>query len=114
MPLWDRAKSVLLQLEVAGLGERPLVFVTHSMGGLLIKQLLGAANGNAAQAPWRAIIEKTRGVCFIATPHFGSDLAKWASYFQTFLGTNVSIEELRPHDPLLRQLNESYLNLVTR
>ena len=40
MPLWDRAKSVLLQLEVAGIGDRPLVFVTHSMGGLLIKQLL--------------------------------------------------------------------------
>ena len=113
MPLWDRAKSVLLQLEVAGLGDRPLVFVTHSMGGLLIKQLLSSANENSAQGPWQAIIENTRGVCFIATPHIGSDLAKWASYFQTFLGTNVSIEELRPHDAMLRQLNEMYLNLVT-
>ena len=31
------------------------------------------------------------GGCFIATPHIGADLAKWATYFGTVLGTNVAI-----------------------
>ena len=83
MPLSDRAKSVLLQLEVAGLGERPLVFVTHSMGGLLVKQLLRTASDNSAQRQYMAVLKNTRGVCFIATPHVGADLAKWAAYFRT-------------------------------
>ena len=114
MPLSDRAKSVLLQLEVGGIGERPLVFVTHSMGGLLVKQLLRTANEGPAQSPWKAILKNTRGVCFIATPHIGSDLAKWVSYFRTCLGTNVSAEELKPHGSLLRELNEFYRNLVAK
>jgi hypothetical protein len=114
MPLWDRAKSVALQLEVKQLGERPLVFVTHSMGGLLVKQLLRSAKENSDQKPWKNILKSTRGVCFIATPHIGADLAKWASYFGTLLGTNISIKELQPHESTLRQLNEFYLNHVTR
>ena len=114
MPLSDRAKGVLLQLEVAGLGERPLVFVAHSMGGLLVKQLLRTANENPAQKPWTAVLKNTRGVCFIATPHVSSDLAKWASYFRTILGTNISTRELEPHGSLLRELNEFYRNFVTR
>ncbi|MGP0067504.1 MAG: hypothetical protein ACLQGP_28405 [Isosphaeraceae bacterium] len=113
MPLWDRAKSVLLQLEVSGFGKRPLVFVTHSMGGLLVKQILRIAYESPDQGV-KALLENTRGVCFIATPHIGSDLAKWASYFQTLLGINVSIDELKPHGSLLRELNELYRNLVTR
>jgi len=114
MPLWDRAKSVLLQLENRGIGQRPLVFVAHSMGGLLVKQLLDAANEPSAQNPWKGIVKKTRGVCFIATPHIGSDLAKWVSYFRTLLGINVSVDELRPHDAMLRRLNEFYRNFVTK
>lgn len=113
MPLWERSKSVLLKLELADIGERPLVFITHSMGGLLVKQLLRTAS-DSSDPRWKAVLERTRGVCFIATPHIGSDLAKWGTYFRTLLGTNVSMDELRPHEPLLLSLQEWYRNYVTR
>lgn len=114
MPLSDRAKHFHLQLENRGIGRRPIVFVAHSMGGLLVKQLLRAANERPNHESWNAVLKNTRGVCFIATPHIGSDLAKWASYFRALLGTNVSIEQLRPHDSLLLDLNESFFGLVAR
>ena len=113
MPLSDRAKNVLLRLELEGLGDKPLVFITHSMGGLLVKQMLRTAN-DSSHPRWRAILEQTRGVCFIATPHIGSDLAKWASYFRTLLGTNVSMEELRPHHSNLRELNQWYRDFAAK
>ena len=113
MPLLDRAKHVLLQLEVSGIGERPLVFIAHSMGGLVVKQMLRTAN--ESMIPRRlSILEQTRGVCFIATPHIGSDLAKWAGYFRTLLGTNISVDELAPHQAQLRDLNEWYRDFVAR
>jgi CheY-like chemotaxis protein/pimeloyl-ACP methyl ester carboxylesterase len=113
MPLVDRADDVLLRLELEGIGERSLVFIGHSMGGLLIKQLLRTAN-DSTDAKRRAVLEQTRGVCFIATPHMGSDLAKLAHYFDALLGVNVSVEELRPHQPHLRNLNQWYRDFVTR
>jgi pimeloyl-ACP methyl ester carboxylesterase len=111
MPLEDRADNVLLRLESDHIGERPLVFITHSMGGLLIKEVLRTAN-DSSNPRRKAIVEQTRGVCFIATPHIGSDLAKWASYFKTLLGTNVAMDELRPHEPHLRKLNQWYRDFV--
>jgi pimeloyl-ACP methyl ester carboxylesterase len=113
MPLTDRAKNVLLRLELKGIGNRPLVFVTHSMGGLLVKQMLRTAN-ESTTSKWQAIVKSTRGVCFIATPHSGSDLARWVSCLRTILGSNVSVDELRPHEPLLRNLKEWYSNFVAR
>ncbi len=112
MPLVDRARNVLLQLDLEGLGEKPLVFVTHSMGGLVVKQVLRTSN-DSTNLRWKAILDQTRGVCFIATPHIGSDLAKWASYFGTLLGTNVAIEELRPHESHLRDLKQWYGDFVS-
>ena len=44
----DRAKEVLKELAHRGIGERPIAFICHSLGGLLAKQLLhtGARRGN--------------------------------------------------------------------
>ena len=114
MPLHHRAKIVLLSLELEGIGSRPLVFVTHSMGGLLVKQLLHTANESRPKSYPKILVENTRGVCFVATPHIGADLAKWMTYFRTILGTSVAVDELRPHEPLLLGLKEWYYNFVTR
>ena len=115
MPMSDRVSNVILHLETQGLGKRPLVFVTHSMGGLLVKQLLRTANEKSTKEPWKAVLKNTRGVCFIATPHIGSDLAnQWASYFGILLKTNVSTKELIPHGTLLRELNTFYRDLVIK
>ncbi|CAL8093501.1 unnamed protein product [Calicophoron daubneyi] len=35
-----RAKAILLQLQEAGVGQRPVIWVTHSAGGILVKEML--------------------------------------------------------------------------
>ncbi|KAA3672799.1 uncharacterized protein DEA37_0014921 [Paragonimus westermani] len=35
-----RAKNILPQLEAAGVGQRPIIWITHSAGGILVKELL--------------------------------------------------------------------------
>lgn len=109
MPLIDRATNALALLDVEGIGERPVVFITHSMGGLLVKQMIqsGLASGDRR---WKAIAQQTRGISFLSTPHIGSDLARWIEFLGKFLLPTVSVEELKAHDPQLRGLNTWYRN----
>lgn len=107
MPLVDRATNSLDLLDSYEIGDRPIIFVTHSMGGLLVKQMLRSARDFGK---WQAIASGTRGIVFLSTPHSGSDLASWINYIGTILQTTVSVDELEAHDPNLRNLNLLYRN----
>ena len=113
MPLIDRAKDVLTELETMAIGVRPIVFVGHSLGGLLIKQLLREAEDKSV-AGWRRIAAQTRAVVFLATPHAGADLATWLDRLGTLLRASAAIEDLRAHNALLRNLNEWYRENAAR
>lgn len=111
MPLTDRATNVLALLEAHGLGSHPIVFIAHSLGGLLVKQMLRHAQ-EFNTLEWTAIVQQIKGIIFLSTPHSGSDLASWISYLRTILPSSVSVEELRANDPRLRNLNLWYRNNV--
>lgn len=36
----ERSNEMMMQLLKAGVGDRPIVWITHSMGGLLVKNIL--------------------------------------------------------------------------
>ncbi len=75
MPLVDRALNVLELLGVNHqLSAHPIVFITHSMGGLLVKQMLRSAS-DLGDDRWTSIVERTKGVVFLSTPHTGSLVA---------------------------------------
>lgn len=63
-------------LSRVGRGEntRPLVFIGHSLGGLLIKRLLVIAN---TTRHFKSITENTKGVLFFGTPHRVTSKASW-------------------------------------
>lgn len=63
-------------LSGVGQGEkaRPLVFIGHSLGGLLIKRLLVIAN---TTRHFKSIIENTKRVLFFGTPHRVTSKASW-------------------------------------
>jgi triacylglycerol esterase/lipase EstA (alpha/beta hydrolase family) len=59
--------SLLDYLALMGIGRRPLVFVTHSLGGLVAKGILRAAR-EAADQRLQMLATNLRGVAFLATP----------------------------------------------
>ncbi len=109
MPLIDRGTNVLDKLELEGLGNRPLVFVCHSLGGLLVKQVLRHAN-DYGNSDYQRILDQTAGIVFLSTPHSGADIASWLSHIGSLLRLSVSVEELKAHDPQLRGLNNWFRN----
>src|SRR5262249_54088720 len=55
------------------LGDRPIVFIAHSLGGLMVKAMLErewVTRGDESR-----ILRQTRAVTFLGTPHSGSALA---------------------------------------
>lgn len=109
MPLADRGTQILDLLVNEGIGERPLVFVTHSMGGIIAKQILRSA-GDLGVPRWKAIARQTRGIAFIATPHAGAHIANFAEFAKIVYRTNEHVTELKAHDSRLRELHGWFLN----
>ncbi|KAH6636028.1 hypothetical protein F5144DRAFT_508141, partial [Chaetomium tenue] len=75
----DSARSLLALLNVrrrkiADPASRPLIFVGHCLGGLVIKQALCFAH---SEAEYGTIAAATKGIIFFGTPHGGADKASW-------------------------------------
>jgi len=113
MALTDRAQQVLDLLRQKGLGQRPIMFICHSLGGLLVKQLLRKSK-DSVDLRMQNVALNTRAVLFLATPHSGASLATFLNYFRKIFGSTVSIENLREHDAHLRDLYEWYRNHAPR
>jgi pimeloyl-ACP methyl ester carboxylesterase len=98
------------------LGERelkghPLVVVCHSLGGLVVKQVLRAADGRRAYgAAEAAFLDSVKGVVFIATPHTGSLHATLLDRLQLVAWPSASTLDLVRNNANLRDLNVWYRN----
>lgn len=113
MPLVDRAHHVLALLEAEQLGERPLIFICHSLGGLLVKQMLRGGDTQGLPA-WQKIARQTRAVVFLATPHAGARLADYLNLLGKLARTTAAIDDLRANEPHLRELATWYSNNAPR
>src|SRR4051794_36978889 len=97
LPLTSTAKKALNTLYGMALGERPIVFICHSLGGLLVKQMLRTAH-EFRNPHWKPITHRVHGVAFFGTPHEGSDQATYATYLSkiaaTLLGGAVGVSPI--------------------
>ena len=74
MDMFERAGNVLERFAGNGIGERPIVFVAHSLGGILTKMILRKSS-EADDLDWRRVSEATKLVVYLSTPHTGSAMA---------------------------------------
>ena len=86
--------------------DRPIIFVGHSLGGLVIKQALITAreheNTMSEDDNYASIIRNTVGIIFLGTPHKGSDQAKWDG-----IATNLA-------KVLKKEHNDTIVNALSR
>src|ERR1700730_14026406 len=75
----DRATNILrLLLVTSDLEEGQVILIGHSLGGLVIKQMLRTGEVEARRdAAAASFMQRVRKVGFLATPHTGADLANW-------------------------------------
>jgi hypothetical protein len=112
MPIQDRAKNVLeCLLGCRELRGAPLVFMCHSLGGLVVKQVLRAADGRRAySAETQGLLDSVKAVVFIATPHTGSMQATLLDKLRLIAWPSASTLDLVRNNANLRDLNVWYRN----
>jgi pimeloyl-ACP methyl ester carboxylesterase len=109
MPIQDRARNVLeALLSERELKGKALAFVCHSLGGLVIKQVLRVADGRRSDATARALVDSVKGVVFFATPHSGSTDATWFDRLRAITWPSASTLDLVRNSANLRDLNIWY------
>ncbi|KAL8838171.1 MAG: hypothetical protein Q9176_005254 [Flavoplaca citrina] len=102
-------------LEELELGQRPIVFVLHSMGGLVAKQayILGKDDPSYSD-----MISSVRAMMFLATPHRGSNLAEVlnrilaASIFNH--SPKLYVAELKNGSRTIEALNDQFRHIAPR
>ncbi|WP_245287009.1 tetratricopeptide repeat protein [Bradyrhizobium sp. Tv2a-2] len=110
MHLTDQASNIVERLLAEpALAHGPLIFIGHSLGGLMVKQLLRSADSKA-QNDIRAdaLIKRVEKVAFLGTPHAGSDLASWGDRLRIMVRPSAATASLVRNDPNLRDLNSWY------
>lgn len=91
----------------AGLENRPLILVGHSMGGLVIKTAIQSGLHKGVDS-LKSVVNQIRGVVFVGTPHNGSQLATLATHASMLLSTNTQVKNMQTHDAYLRSLNQQF------
>jgi pimeloyl-ACP methyl ester carboxylesterase/tetratricopeptide (TPR) repeat protein len=110
MHLTDRATNILARLLAEPvLREGPLILIGHSLGGLVIKQLLRTAESEARHRDDAVkLIARVEKVAFLGTPHTGSGLANWGDRLRIMVRPSAATTCLVRNDPNLRDLNLWY------
>ncbi|XP_077443061.1 protein SERAC1 [Stigmatopora argus] len=104
-----RSQELLRKLKMAGVGNRPVVWVAHSMGGLLVKKMLIDASKDPDLSD---LFENTKGVLFYSVPHHGTFMAEYSVSVRYLLFPSIEVKELCRDSPALRDLNENFLHMA--
>lgn len=102
--------SMLLDAEV-GKKNVPIVWLAHSMGGLIVKQMLiDAAESNNPE--FKSLSNSTRAVLFYSTPHKGSALATMPRAAAAVLWPSHDVRQLQENSHMLLDMHKSFLTFA--
>ena len=118
--LIDHATNLLNDLTtdraLCNASSRPIIFVAHSLGGLVCKEAILMSRNNP-EAHLRSIFDCVKGIAFMGTPHKGSWMSEWAKIPAGALGivksTNKSLLKiLETESQLLGSIQLRFLALI--
>ncbi|PYH77280.1 catalytic protein [Aspergillus uvarum CBS 121591] len=106
--------------------DRPIIFVCHSLGGLVVKRTLiycRSVNNEKIQH-LRSIYVSTYGILFLGTPHNGSDVAKWGALLQNICSAVMPkkfmessphlVRALKTNNETLQNINSLFADITSR
>ncbi|XP_055694540.1 protein SERAC1 [Lutzomyia longipalpis] len=111
----SRSREFLEQLVEAKVGQdgRPVVWVGHSMGGLIVKSIITQALSHQNEKI-KDIGANTRGIMFLGTPHRGTPVAKLKQHTQMLLSPTLEVREMEENAKSLLALHSDFIDKVLK
>ncbi|WP_371157027.1 ABC-three component system protein [Jannaschia sp. 2305UL9-9] len=106
LDVFELAKSATEYLCGYGIGKRPVVFIAHSLGGILTKLILAHCNGSS-DSEAAELAQKVVRVMFLATPHNAPSFASVAKYVMPKL-SSAHVTVLAGETTVLTKIGEDY------
>ncbi|CAL1526995.1 unnamed protein product [Lymnaea stagnalis] len=106
-----RSKELMKKLQLAGVGSRPIIWIGHSMGGLIIKNIISLGENESQYSKFSS---QTRGVLFFSVPHHGSSVVDVMMYAKYLLFPSVEVQELHTSSPKLAALHETFVKFMSK
>lgn len=120
--IYDIAWDFIVSLEAERRSEpsRPLLFIAHSLGGIVVKEALRRSRGcETFQCHLRSIYESTSSIIFFGTPHGGAHPRGWLQHIaeKVLKAAGFSVNEqivntLLPSSERLRELRDEFGPMV--
>ena len=85
---------------------KPIAFLAHSLGGLILKEALIQLDKSQDQA-YKSLLNRIRGAIFFGVPNLGMEQA----HFQTVVRNNPNealVDDIGRNSNYLRRLNEAF------
>ncbi|KAL4999230.1 hypothetical protein BDV10DRAFT_164963 [Aspergillus recurvatus] len=93
---------------------RPLIFVGHSLGGIVIKSAIRYAFIQPDM--YGSIVDSTKAIVFFSTPHQGADAGAWKSLFDNFEHARIQnagvVQELTLWSSMLVELTTGFAGIA--
>ncbi|BCS04131.1 NACHT and WD domain protein [Aspergillus luchuensis] len=109
LDIYHFAKSLLGELSTSphlSHTDTPIVFLGHSMGGLVIKKAYLLASQDAF---FEGLVKRFHAIYFFATPHRGSDSAKLLeNILQITYSSRAYVSDLKRGSSTLQSINEEF------
>ncbi|KAF5025375.1 hypothetical protein F66182_2540 [Fusarium sp. NRRL 66182] len=109
---------VRLQQERRDNPTRPLIFVAHSLGGIIVKAALAISKNSQHQPQYLPIYSSILGIIFLATPHNGSGTAGWGLIASNLAKVALQrpsrsvLRGLKPNSEVLENLQRTFLQML--
>ncbi|PVH68096.1 hypothetical protein DL98DRAFT_662333 [Cadophora sp. DSE1049] len=113
----QHGNDLMVKLERAVQNEKPIIFLAHSLGGIVLKNALHRCQ-ESMDPKFSKVVDRVDTVMFFGTPHRGSDIASWGRIASNIANaalqdTNGSLlTDLQVDSQILDLIHDDFLKVL--